>query len=184
MYGIFLCLHPANSYPRVGILPNVYVTASTRYGDARIRITKRQWDNAFKGVHAARDHIAIKVKSRLNEDGYKVYWLKWVEITFDSLSKSAESPVPSSTILYSDIKKFDDGVAKLTKQPENLPQPQPSPLALHNAEVDQMAKRAEAMVTEDVPQAAAELFPEAFGFTPPSSDFDGCGCTPRPITAM
>ncbi len=184
MYGIFLCLHPANSYPRVGRLPNVYVTAITRYGDARVSISKKQWEDALKGASNSKNHISIKVKERLIKQGARLRWLRWDDITFDSLSKSPESPVPSSTILYSDIKKFDDGVAKLTKQPENLPQPQPSPLALHNAEVDQMAKRAEAMVTEDVPRAAAELFPEAFGFTPPSSDFEGCGCTPRPITAM
>ena len=100
-------------------------------------------------------------------------------------------PVPESIIVLSELQRYEKSVAelarsmpKLAKQPENLPQPQPSPLALRNAEVAKVVAWAEAMVTEDVPQAAAELFPEAFGFTPPSSDFDGCGCTPRPITAM
>jgi len=139
-------------------MANVYVTAYTRYGDARISITKRQWDNALKGVHAARDHIAIKVKSRLNGDGYKVYWLKWVEITF--------GPVSSQ------------------KEPESPAQAQPSPLALHKAEVAKIAEEAEAMVTAEELDEATRLFPGFFGSTPLSSRFDACGCVPRPITAM
>jgi len=151
-------LHPANPHPKVGKLPIIYVTASTRYGDARVRITKQQWDNALKGVHAARDHISIKVKSRLNNNGCKVYWLKWVEISFGPISSQRE--------------------------PESPSQPPPSALAQHNARVSEMAKQAEVMITDEDFEEATRLFPEAFGLTAPSPRFDACGCTPRPITAM
>ena len=140
-------------------MPHVWVTASTRYGDdARVRITKRQWDNALNGVSNSKNHISIKVRERLNKKGANIRWLRWDEITF--------------------------GPVSLEKEPENPPQPQPSALALHKAEVAKIAEEAEAMVTAEELDIASELFPVAFGFTPPSSDFDGCGCTPPPITRM
>ena len=144
-------------------MPNIYVTARTRYGDARVRVSAQQWNVAIgggKGSTNARAYIAIKVKSRLNEAGAIIIWLSWDETTFGPISPR--------------------------KEPESLtqPQPQPSALALHNAKVAQMAKEAEAMAAEEDFDEATRLFPEAFGLTPPSSRFDACGCTPRPITAM
>ena len=142
-------------------MPNIYVTASTIYGDARVRISKQQWDAAIsgsKGSTNARAYIAIKVKSRLNEAGAIIIWLSWDEITFGPISSQ--------------------------KEPENLPQPQPSPLALRNAEVAKVVAQAEAMAAEEDFEDATRLFPGFFGSIPPSSDSDPCGCVPRPITAM
>lgn len=161
MYSIAYKFASSELEPKVGKLPNVYVTASTRYGEARVRITKQQWDVAIsgnKGSTNARAYIAIKVKSRLNEAGAILIWLSWDEITFGPISSQ--------------------------KEPENPPQPHPSALALHNARVSEMAKQAEAMAAEEDFEDATRLFPGFFGSTPPPSDFDACGCVPHPITAM
>ncbi|MSR68588.1 hypothetical protein EXS66_02270 [Candidatus Saccharibacteria bacterium] len=142
-------------------MSNVWINAGTRYGTVRVQIPAARWRQAnADGTNRtrSRDFIAIKVRARLNSAGAAIYWLNWDEITFGPISSQQE--------------------------PENPPQPQPSPLALHNAEVAEMAKQAEAMVTDEELDDAARLFPEAFGFTPPSSDFDACGCIPRSVTAM
>jgi len=109
-------------------------------------------------MDSSRKHLSIKVKERLNKQGARIYFLHWDEISFGSISSQRE--------------------------PESPSQPPPSALAQHNARVSEMAKQAEAMAAEEDFEEATRLFPEAFGFTPPSSDPDVCGCTPRPITAM
>jgi len=147
-------------------MPNVYVTAKTKYGDCRIRTTSRVWQEAnpkiksnhTPGMDSSRKHLSIKVKERLNKQGARIYFLHWDEISFGSISSQRE--------------------------PESPSQPPPSALAQHNARVSEMAKQAEAMAAEEDFEEATRLFPEAFGFNPPSSDPDVCGCTPRPITAM
>ena len=160
-------MHPANSHLKVGKLPNVYVTATTdKYGSCRIRTTSQLWDDANQkttsnhnpGMDFSRKHLAIKVRELLNKKGARIAFLPWDEIFFGPISYQRE--------------------------PEATTQPQPSALALHNAKVAQMAKEAEAMVANEELDEATRLFPGFFGSTPPSSRFDACGCTPRPITAM
>mgnify|MGYP003331270053 CR=1 FL=1 len=58
---------------------HVYVTAKTKYGQVRLRITVKQWQaaNTAKVPRAkARDHISIKVKERLNKAGAEMHIVK------------------------------------------------------------------------------------------------------------
>lgn len=164
-------MHPANSHLKVGKLPNVYVTAETKYGNCRIRTTSRLWEEANPeatnpeatsnhnpGMDSSRKHLAKKIREVLNKKGARIPYLKWGEIFFGPISYQ--------------------------KEPEATTQPQPSALALHNEKVAQMAKEAEAMVANEELDEATRLFPGFFGSTPPPSDSDTCGCVPRPITAM
>jgi len=132
---------------------HVFVTAKTRYGKARIRLTKNQWEaaNATPARSQSRSHIAIKVKQRLKGAGARLDWLNWDEIYFYDVSQRGPESVELS-----------------------------SPLDNFNAQVQQGLEWAEEQA--DI-QAAAELFPDFFDYTPAVYRGDqGCGCVPSRVT--
>lgn len=132
---------------------HVFVTAKTRYGKARIRLTKGQWEaaNATPGRYLSRSHIAIVVKERLRGAGARLVWLNWDEIYFCDVSPNG----PESVELSSPLDKF-------------------------SAQVQQGLEWAEEQA--DI-QEAAELFPDFFDYTPAVYRSDqGCGCVPSRIT--
>lgn len=142
---------------------HVFVTAWTRYGQVRLRLTKNQWEaaRAYPAREKSRAHIAIKVKKRLNAAGAtNLVWLSWNEIHFSNVSAKG----PEFVKLSSAQDAFDSEVNRALEWAEEQGQPE-------NPD--------DSEGLED----AAELFPERFGLTPPAFPSDlGCGCVPSPIT--
>ena len=151
--------------PKVGKLPSelVYVTATTKYGEVRVGIVKRLWElsqQTSRSTQGSRDHIAIKIKQRLNSGGANVYWLKWDEISFGEVTYRAESEFVK---FVSPVEAYDKLIAELVQ--------------------DTIDMHDEALSNEEA-AVAVELFPDFMGLTPPAPDFDPCGCFTRPVTAM
>mgnify|MGYP006273975105 CR=1 FL=1 len=145
---------------------HVFVTAWTRYGRVRLRLTTNQWEaaRAYPAREKSRSHIAIKVKKRLNAAGAtKLVWLSWNEIHFSNVSSRG----PEFVKLHSPQDAFDSEVRSALEWAEEQSQPEDDP-----DDSDEQG-------LED----AAELFPERFGLTPAAFPSDlGCGCVPSPIT--
>ena len=131
----------------------VYVTAKTKYGQVRLRITTKQWqaaNTAKVSRSKARDHISIKVKERLNKAGAYVHWLKWEEISFAEISsQGCESAVLSS------------------------------PLEAHDRAVRAIVSQLEATPPAEEDEIMSELFP---GYTQPTPGYEPCGCVPSSVT--
>lgn len=129
------------------------MTAKTKYGKVRLRLTTKQWraaKNDFSPRGKSRAHIAIKVKERLNKAGASIRWLNWDEIAFSDVSAQGSESV---SIV--------------------------SPRQAYEAQV---LERTQAIASaQDEGEIMSELFPGQY-YTMPSPELGPCGCVPSRIT--
>ncbi len=142
----------------------VWVTATTRWGSARIQVTQSVYDLATKKAQfGARAHICVKLRKKLNSNGGNAPFIKWRDITLSKLSRS-QGGSDNEVVL-------------------------PAPLQVWKEEVQtalEQVLEADALNPEE---SSTEHLPALFddnelpSNTNPDSDYDNiCGCVPSPIT--
>ena len=143
----------------------VWVTAVTRWGSARIRLPEalyakaRRLNNAgrlYPANAGCRDHICIKVRTRLKQAGAKPPFIKWENITFQDVAHSTDPNAFKESV--------DVG----------------SPAEIHQSRIDAILELIDNRLEDSDP---LRLFEDS-AIVSDNSDYvyNPCGCVPWPLT--
>lgn len=142
----------------------VWVTAETRWGTVRIRLPEalyakaRRLNNAgrlYPANAGSRDHICIKVRTRLQEAGARPPFIRWNDINFKDIAHST------------DPNAFKESV--------NVG----SPLQIHQSRIDAILELIDNRL-EDLDEPLT-LFKEIVVDQDSDYVYNPCGCVPFPL---